>query len=100
MQRRKTVRLLIWLAALSVATWRCEAFAAGPHKVGRLVKVEVESLLAAHTDRGMDPRLGHDTTWRLRNVFDYTSYVLLKHEHASVGCGQAVAFNLPRGRIL
>ena len=33
-------------------------------------------------------------------VFDYTSYALLKHEHASIGCGQAVAFNLPRGRIL
>lgn len=78
----------------------CQAFAASGHKARNLVKVEVESLLAAHTDKGMDPRLGADTRGRLQKVFDYTSYVLLKRTGASVGCGQAVAFNLPHGRIL
>jgi hypothetical protein len=78
----------------------CRAFAAGGNRARHLVKVEVESLLAAHTDKGIDPRLGPITRGRLRQVFDYTSYVLLKQEKAAVGCGQAVAFNLPQGRIL
>ena len=89
----------MWLALCAVMG-RYQAFAASPHKVRHVVKIDVESLLAAHTDKGFDPRLGPDTKGRLLKVFDYTSYVLLRHEHASIGCGQAVAFNLPRGRIL
>jgi hypothetical protein len=99
MYRRRTVRLLIWLLALSAMTGQYQAFAQSPQS-HRAIRVDVESLVAADTHKGIDPRLGADTTGRLRKVFDYTSYVLLKREQASTVCGQAVAFNLPGGRIL
>lgn len=100
MYQRGSARVLMSLMAFCAIIGRYQAFAAGPRKAQHLVKVDVESLLAAHTDKGIDPRLGTDTRGRLLKVFDYTSYVLIKHENASIVCGQAVAFNLPRGRIL
>jgi len=90
----------MWLAALYAASSGYQAFAHPPLQSPPMVSVEVESLMAADTHKGIDPRLGADTRGRLSKVFNYTSYVLLKHQQASTPCGQAVAFNLPGGRIL
>jgi hypothetical protein len=67
------------------------------------VKVEVDSVLAGESHDGhpgIDQRLGPGTRCRLKTVFDYTSYRLVKHEEAGTESGQPVAFNLPGGRIL
>jgi hypothetical protein len=64
-----------------------------------MLSVHVESKFARETGGEIDQRLGAETG-RLRTLFDYGSYRLLRTDEADTQCGQEVAFILPSGRIL
>jgi hypothetical protein len=64
-----------------------------------LLSVQVDSIFARETGAEIDQRLGPETV-RLRTLFDYSSYRLLRTDEADAPCGQEVAFILPVGRIL
>jgi len=82
--------------------------ASGAHREARAqsssrntVNVKVESVLATDTHKGMDATLASSPVGRsLKSLFDYTTYHLLKHDEEHTIFGQAVAFNLPGGRIM
>ena len=64
-----------------------------------LLTVHVDSIFARGTGEEIDQRLGPETG-RLRALFDYSSYRLLRTDEADTPCGQEVAFIVPGGRIL
>lgn len=65
------------------------------------VNIKVESVLATDTHKGMDATLASSPVGRsLKSIFDYSTYHLLKRDEEHTIFGQAVAFNLPGGRIL
>jgi hypothetical protein len=64
-----------------------------------LLSIHVDSIVADERGTEIDQRLGPETG-RLRALFDYTSYRLLRTDEADTPCGQEVAFFLPIGRIL
>jgi hypothetical protein len=64
-----------------------------------LLSIHVESIFARATGTEIDQRLGPETV-RLRALFDYSSYQLLRTDEADTPCGQEVAFFLPIGRVL
>ncbi len=64
-----------------------------------VLSVHVDSMVARETAGEIDQRLGPETG-RLRTLFDYGSYQLLRADEADTSCGQEVAFFLPAGRIL
>jgi hypothetical protein len=66
----------------------------------RQVKVTIDSVMAADTNEGIDPRLASMTP-RLHTLpFSYSTYRLLKSERKNTSCGKMIAFTLPGGRIL
>jgi hypothetical protein len=64
-----------------------------------MLSVHVDSMFARERGADIDQRLGQETV-RLRALFDYSSYRLLRSDEADTPCGQEVAFFLPAGRIL
>jgi len=79
------------------------------------IKINVDSIMATYTPQSvaphpfairqpaikMDPRLtSKGLAPRLRMMFDYTNYRLIKSQREASACGGAVAFNLPGGHIL
>jgi hypothetical protein len=64
-----------------------------------LLSVHVDSIFARESGAEIDQRLGPETG-RLRALFDYSSYRLLRTDEADTPCGQEVAFILPVGRVL
>jgi hypothetical protein len=65
----------------------------------KVLSIHVDSIFARETGTDIDQRLGPETR-RLRALFDYGSYRLLRTDEADTPCGQEVAFFLPIGRIL
>lgn len=89
---------LIAVALFGFAVQR-EARAENP--AHNTVNVKVESVLATDTHKGMDATLASSPVGRsLKSIFDYSTYHLLKRDEEHTIFGQAVAFNLPGGRIL
>jgi hypothetical protein len=89
---------LIAVALFGFAVQR-EARAENP--AHNTVNVRVESVLATDTHKGMDATLASSPVGRsLKSIFDYSTYHLLKRDEEHTIFGQAVAFNLPGGRIL
>jgi hypothetical protein len=64
-----------------------------------LLSVHVNSIFARETGAEFDRRLGPESG-RLRTLFDYRSYQLLRTDEADTPCGKEVAFFLPIGRVL
>ena len=63
------------------------------------VDVRIDSVLAADTNQGCDKQL----SWlkhRLKRLFHYSTYHLMRHEESHTGFGQTATFSLPGGRIL
>ena len=99
MHVRSTTGLILSVAVLYVLGSQGQAVAQG--RPVRSIKVHVDSVLATDTHKGMDAKLASTSVGdRLRAVFDYTTYRLLKQDEEDTAWGQAVAFNLPGGRIL
>ncbi len=64
-----------------------------------VMSVHVNSMFARQSGAEIDKRLRPEAG-RLRALFDYSSYQLLRTDEADTPCGQEVAFFLPSGRIL
>ncbi|MHB8381839.1 MAG: hypothetical protein ACYDC3_05810 [Candidatus Binataceae bacterium] len=73
------------------------AFAQSAHP--RTVMVRVNSVLAAETNEGVDPRL-QSMGPRLQALFSYSTYRLVSDQAGQTQCGKMIAFQLPGGRIL
>jgi hypothetical protein len=65
----------------------------------RTVTVRVNSVLAAETNEGVDPRL-QSMGPRLQALFSYSTYRLVSDQAGQTQCGKMIAFQLPGGRIL
>ena len=65
----------------------------------RTVTVRVNSVLAAETNEGVDPRL-QSMGPRLQALFSYSTYRLVSDQVGQTPCGSMIAFQLPGGRIL
>ncbi|HUY26271.1 MAG TPA: hypothetical protein VMV27_02520 [Candidatus Binataceae bacterium] len=65
----------------------------------RTVTVRVNSVLAAETNEGLDPRL-QSMGPRLQALFSYSTYRLVSDQAGQIECGKMIAFQLPGGRIL
>jgi hypothetical protein len=81
---------LFWSAMQGRAEAQCDT---------PILSIHVDSIFARETGTDIDQRLGQETA-RLRALFDYSSYRLLRTDEADTPCGQEVAFFLPIGRIL
>ena len=65
----------------------------------RTVTVRVNSVLAAETNEGVDPRL-QSMGPRLQALFSYSTYRLVSDQAGQTPCGKMIVFQLPGGRIL
>jgi hypothetical protein len=63
------------------------------------VTVYVDSVLAADTNEGTDPRLVPMFP-KLHGLFSFTTYALVSHLEGETECGKMIAFALPGGKIL
>ena len=113
MQLVNWVYSVTWLATLCVLGL-CIQVAAQDRPLP--IKISVDSIMATYTPENgsarhpftvrqsaikMDPRLtSKGLAPRLRMMFDYTDYRLLKSQREASTYGGAVAFNLPGGHIL
>ena len=65
----------------------------------KLVNVYVDSVMAADTNEGTDPRLA-PMGQKLRGLFGFSTYSLIGHNEGETDCGKMIAFTLPGGKIL
>ena len=65
----------------------------------RQVTVYVDSVMAADTNGGTDPRLAPMGA-KLRGLFGFSTYSLIGHNEGQTDCGKMIAFQLPGGKIL
>src|ERR1700733_10651922 len=63
------------------------------------VNVYIDSVMAADTNEGTDPRLG-PMDQKLRGLFGFSTYSLIGHNEGETDCGKMIAFTLPGGKIL
>ncbi|MGH7815063.1 MAG: hypothetical protein ACREQI_13815 [Candidatus Binataceae bacterium] len=99
-------RLLILAGTMLAVSAAVPAFAAGPappaashRRAPRRVTLHVDSVLAAESNEGTDPRLGRMRK-TLQGAFSYSSYRLVSHQEGVTECGKMLTFALPGGRIL
>lgn len=113
MQPVNWVYSLIWLSTLCLLGLGGQVAAQDRPQP---IKLSVYSIVATYAPEGgsarrpfatrqpvikMDPRLtSKGLAPRLRMMFDYTDYHLMKSQHEAALYGGAVAFNLPGGHIL
>ncbi|MBF6568392.1 MAG: hypothetical protein IVW54_05895 [Candidatus Binataceae bacterium] len=100
MNRRLILGLLL-LATLVRSPIASSASNAASTHHPRVIRLRVDSVMAANTEEGMDDRLSHTPMApRLKALFEYTTYRLIVHQEKLTVCGRMVAFELPGGRIL
>ncbi|HSY79694.1 MAG TPA: hypothetical protein VK884_08790 [Verrucomicrobiae bacterium] len=63
------------------------------------VNVYIDSVMAADTNEGTDPRLA-PMGQKLRGLFGFSTYSLIGHNEGQTDCGKMIAFTLPGGKIL
>ncbi len=63
------------------------------------VNVYIDSVMAADTNEGTDPRLAPMGA-KLRGLFGFSTYSLIGHNEGETDCGKMIAFTLPGGKIL
>ncbi|MGH7986199.1 MAG: hypothetical protein ACREQX_07940 [Candidatus Binataceae bacterium] len=97
MRRGKTLSFLLGLCAVCILG---AGQASAKSKKPRVVRVRVDSVLAADTHEGMDQRLNPHMAERFKALFDYSTYRLVRHQEQEAVCGRMLSFNLPGGRIL
>jgi hypothetical protein len=100
MNQRLTLGLLL-LSTLALCPLGSPASGAASTPSPRVIRLRVDSVMAANTEEGMDDRLSHTPMApRLKALFEYTTYRLIVHQEKLTVCGRMVAFELPGGRIL
>ena len=65
----------------------------------QVVILQIDSVLAADTNQGIDPHLGPMGP-RLRKMFKYTTYHLVSEQNGRTEMGKMIEFEMPGGRIL
>jgi len=99
MRLRSRGPYILWL--IIVCALGANGRANAQEKPANPITIHVDSLVANDSHAATDAALMASTLGRrLRAAFDYSSYRLLRHQDEETQCGQAVAFNLPGGRIL
>jgi hypothetical protein len=98
MYQRRSLSLALWLVALCALCAHGQASA--QNKSAATVKVRVDSVLAADTHEGSDSSLPPEISARLKLVFDFTAYHLVRRQEQRTKCGRTISFSLPGGRIL
>jgi len=93
-QRSGSLTLLI-IAITAFAAPGLGFAQAGPKQV----TVYIDSVLAADTHQGTDPRLAPMEA-KLHGLFGFSTYILVGHSQGQTDCGKMVAFTLPGGKIL
>src|ERR1017187_5522179 len=68
---------------------------AGPKQV----TVYIDSVMAADTNEGTDPRLA-PMGKKLQGLFGFSTYSLIGHNEGQTDCGKMIAVTLPGGKIL
>jgi len=63
------------------------------------VYVYIDSVMAADTNGGIDPRIG-PLDKKLHSLFGFSTYSLIGHSEGETNCGKMIAFTLPGGKIL
>ena len=63
------------------------------------VTVYIDSVMAADTNEGTDPRLA-PLGPKLRGLFGFSTYNLIGHNEGQTDCGKMMAFALPGGHML
>jgi hypothetical protein len=63
------------------------------------VNVYIDSVMAADTNEGTDPRLA-PMGQKLHGLFGFSTYSLIGHNEGQTDCGKMIAFTLPGGKIL
>src|SRR5579863_851040 len=63
------------------------------------VNVYIDSVMAADTNEGTDPRIA-PMGKKLRGLFGFSTYSLIGHNEGQTDCGKMIAFTLPGGKIL
>lgn len=63
------------------------------------VYVYIDSVMAADTNGGVDPRIG-PLDKKLHGLFGFSTYSLIGHSEGETNCGKMIAFTLPGGKIL
>src|SRR5260370_23025046 len=67
--------------------------------VPKQVNVYIDSVMAADTNEGTDPRLA-PMGQKLRGLFGFSTYSLIGHNEGQTDCGKMISFTLPGGKIL
>ncbi|HEY2664112.1 MAG TPA: hypothetical protein VGI47_07205 [Candidatus Binataceae bacterium] len=67
---------------------------------GPLITVSIDSVLAADTKEGTDPRLPELIKRQLPELFGYSTYRLVSHQVITTNWGRELDFMLPGGRML
>jgi len=65
----------------------------------QVIVIQIESVMAADTNEGVDPRLGAMGV-RLRKIFNYSTYVLVNEQNGRAEIGKVIEFSMPGGRVL
>ncbi len=76
-----------------------QASIASAQVASKQVNVYVDSVMAADTNEGTDPRLA-PMGQKLRGLFGFSTYSLIGHNEGETDCGKMIAFTLPGGKIL
>jgi hypothetical protein len=76
-----------------------QAGVTGAQSTPKLVNVYVDSVMAADTNEGTDPRLA-PMGQKLRGLFGFSTYSLIGHNEGETDCGKMIAFTVPGGKIL
>jgi hypothetical protein len=71
------------------------AQAAGP----RHIYIYIDTVLAADTKEGVDPRLVPMMP-KIQGLFSFSTYSLVNHQEGETECGKMIAFTIPSGKIL
>src|SRR5215470_12205253 len=68
-------------------------------QASKQVYVYIDSVMAADTHGGTDPRLS-PMDRKLHDLFGFSTYSLIGHNEGETNCGKMIAFTLPGGKIL
>src|ERR1700737_501795 len=75
------------------------SYAQVPQVGPKQVFVYIDTVLAADTKEGVDPRLVPMMP-KIQGLFSFSTYSLVNHQEGETECGKMIAFTIPSGKIL
>ena len=95
LQRPQNIALIITIAC----AFSFQGHARAQQPQPQVIVLQIESVLAADTNQGIDPHLGVMGP-RLKKMFNYTTYELVSVQNGRAEMGKMIEFTMPGGRIL